>query len=653
MDFSGVPIMFIYKLLILFGCLMWFFPASAEENLPPWGIAVYMMPSDMIPEARKDFNEMAAIAAAHDIPIAVQWQTYESGTEKRAVRRALLTGGEDWYDSGTELPQGTKMSSRETFGDFLSWVQTAAPSEKRALVTWGHGGLEKGVGYEATDPLDVHYFTFDRMRGGAADAGYRCDLLVVCGCKGAVAEGVIAYAGFADSFTATTMDKIKLSSGLGPFDSWLEDLVSHPHWQAAEAGESWVERYRQTGGSYNTAIVMDLQQFTAPGGGLDQAAWVAAALHRREDKSVLVPLFQGMSANFQTSQNYSVLDDWLRDIAETDYGVDPSIQAAATAARQAMEDAVTHRWHGSISSNGLGIHTPWFENPPVSSPIPKESDFAVFDKAGFMETWIHEMPFINTFAYAYGDGSQQPNELKARVVEHHFDPDTRELRLRFNQPMVRASFDPAEDLDDDGSALEVASFTWEGYETLIVRLAELPSEPRILRLGPEIWDTHGLGMDQNGNGVAEESLDVFEAEIPAASETGVAYADWAQAQGIPGDLRGPADSPMGDEIPNLLKYASGLEAMTFHAPDDLLRIPDGTGAGRFAIRFYRSGTAVGAQVVPQRSDSLTEASWTHEGLTQEKLGEEGGRETWEVSMPLESHGFIRLKVETEEPASEQ
>ena len=254
-------------------CMLWLLLPlflSAQEDLPPWSIAVYMMPSDMIPEAKKDFAEMVAIAADSDIPIAVQWQTYDPDTDERAVRRALLTGNESWYSSGTELPAGTSMPDQAVFSDFLTWVKDVGPGQRRALVTWGHGGLERGLGYDGTGFLDSNYFTYDRMSAGAAAAGYTCDILVACGCKSAVTEGAIRYADFARYFTGTVKDKIKLSSGLGPFNTWLADVVAHPEWEGARVGQSWVERYKQSTGDYeNTAIVMDLRAFTAPDAALD------------------------------------------------------------------------------------------------------------------------------------------------------------------------------------------------------------------------------------------------------------------------------------------------------------------------------------------------------------------------------------------------
>ena len=483
--------------------------SAADEDLPPWGIAVYMMPSDMIPEARKDFDEMVAIAAAHDIPIAVQWLTFHSDTGERRVRRALLSGDEEWYSSGTVLPGISTMAERAVFADFLSWVQEVSPSQRRALVTWGHGGLERGLGYDGSG-LDVNYFTFDRMRDGAADAGYSCDLLVACGCKSAVAEGAIRYADFAQHFTGTALDKIKLSSGLGPFDTWLADLVANPDWDGPRVGQSWVERYQASTGSYgNTAIVMDLQDFIRPYGALDQAAWAAAALQRLHSVETLRPILSGIHANFQTSAGYTVLDDWLIALANPENGLDAQIHSRATQARTLMEDSISYRWHGASNANGLGFYTPYVEHPPTSAPIPPESEYLILDRASFLATWTRDMPFINVHAYAYGDGTQQPNTLLPRIIEHHFDEDSGTLTLRFNQPMVRSSFDRSQDAHLSGPGGSISADTWQGLDTLILSVAELQPGTHTLSIGPDIWDTHGVGMDQNSNGVAEETEDAY------------------------------------------------------------------------------------------------------------------------------------------------
>ena len=635
------------KSILAIGLLLLLPPApGAADDLPPWSIAVYMMPSDMIPEAKKDFAEMVAIAADHDIPIAVQWQTYDPDTDERAVRRALLSGNESWYSSGTELPAGTRMPDQAVFSDFLTWVKDVGPGQRHALVTWGHGGLERGLGYDGTGFEDTNYFTYDRMRAGAAAAGYTCDILVACGCKSAVTEGIIRYSNFARYFTGTVKDKLKLDSGLGPFNTWLADVVAHPEWEGARVGQSWVERYKQSTGDYtNTAIVMDLQAFTGPEAGLDQAAWAAAALQRFHDVDTLRPLLQGIHANFQTSAGYTVLDDWLIALANTDNGLDPRIQSAAALARTRMEDSITYRWYGANNANGPGFYTPYVENPPVSYPIPRENEYLILDKASFLTSWTRDMPFINTYAYAYGDGSQQPNDLKARITEHHFDPDTNQLRLHFNQPMVRASFDPDEDLDLGDSGVTVDHVTWDGYDKLILHLVDLPTNESPLRVGPGIWDTHGLGLDQNNNGAAEEIDDVYEVGLPGASAPEIGYADWADTQEIPEDKRGYEDTPAGDNLPNLLKYATGFEAMTPHAPQDIMDLSDDASPANVSVRFYRSKSAIDVQVTPQWSPRLDPPSWGAEGLIEEKLSDEGDREKWQVSMSDPTNGFIRLKVE--------
>ncbi|MFP4156342.1 MAG: hypothetical protein ACLFU4_01870 [Opitutales bacterium] len=644
-----MPVYPFIEMRLIFKCTFWLWLPlllSAQEELPPWSIAVYMMPSDMIPEAIKDFQEMVTTAADSDLPIAVQWQTYDPDTEQRSVRRALLSGNESWYSSGTELPEGTRMPDEAVFADFLSWVKTVSPSQRRALVTWGHGGLERGLGYDGSSLLDTNYFTYDRMSAGAATANYTCDILVACGCKSAVTEGAIHYADFAHYFTGTVKDKIKLGSGLGPFNTWLADVAAHPEWEGARIGQSWVERYKESTGSYeNTAIVMDLQAFTAPGAALDQAAWAAAALQRFHDVDTLRPLLHGIHANFQTSRGYTVLDDWLIALAADDNGLDPSIQSAAALARSEMEASITYRWYGANNANGLGFYTPYVENPPVSSPIPPESEYQILDRAGFLASWIHVMPFINTYAYAYGDGSQQPNDLKARIIEHHWDPDTKELRLSFNQPMLRSSFDPHQDLDFNGSGASVSDYRWNGYDQLILQLVHLPTDAHLLRVGPEIWDTHGLGLDQNSNGLAEESNDLYEINFPETSGEGPDFAEWVETQGIPEGSRSDADTPAGDNLPNLLKYATGFEAMTPHVLRDIMAVSENPPADHFSARFYRSKSAVGVRVVPQWSPDLKNDSWTTEGLSEDQLTEEADREAWEVSIPHQTKAFIRLKVE--------
>jgi len=126
----------------------------------------------------------------------------------------------------------------------------------------------------------------------------------------------------------------------------------------------------------------------------------------------------------------------------------------------------------------------------------------------------------------------------------------------------------------------------------------------------------------------------------------VAYRAWAAIQGVPYGAQGEADSPAGDGIGNLLKYAAGLSPMEYSSFDRLYTfVPDRAGQ-RFTI-FYNQSKRARASLVPEWTDSLTNA-WQTAGIDKAMATETISNETWEASVSLGQSGFMRLRAELEE-----
>lgn len=124
------------------------------------------------------------------------------------------------------------------------------------------------------------------------------------------------------------------------------------------------------------------------------------------------------------------------------------------------------------------------------------------------------------------------------------------------------------------------------------------------------------------------------------------YAYWLMNNpGIPLVLRGENDSPAGDGIPNLLKYACGLSAMDPCTTADLMTIQLAD-SNTFSVLYYKSKTAEDVTLQPIWAESL-HGSWSAVGIVTEKLGEDAEREHWKASIPMAESGFIKLRVTSE------
>lgn len=117
-------------------------------------------------------------------------------------------------------------------------------------------------------------------------------------------------------------------------------------------------------------------------------------------------------------------------------------------------------------------------------------------------------------------------------------------------------------------------------------------------------------------------------------------------------LRGPYDSPAGDGIPNLLKYATGLAPMERVNPSDFKMvqgIESGEEEGRhLKAYFYYNPALLGYDYLIEHSSDLT--VWDEVDPEWMGLEEHEGRMRWVVEMPLEGNlrGFLRLRVQEPE-----
>lgn len=117
------------------------------------------------------------------------------------------------------------------------------------------------------------------------------------------------------------------------------------------------------------------------------------------------------------------------------------------------------------------------------------------------------------------------------------------------------------------------------------------------------------------------------------------------------ELRGPADTPMDDGIPNLLKYVCGLNANIEYSPTDLFTgaIEISEGQSEFILYFYKSPDVVGATVFPVVAAHLTGGGedWSSDGIQIYRTWETDpdGRERWKAVFPCDARvGYLRLEA---------
>jgi hypothetical protein len=122
----------------------------------------------------------------------------------------------------------------------------------------------------------------------------------------------------------------------------------------------------------------------------------------------------------------------------------------------------------------------------------------------------------------------------------------------------------------------------------------------------------------------------------------MAYMDWLEYYSVPLSLRGENDSPANDGVPNLIKYACGLPAMTPASTPDFLAIIKGD-PGLFSVQYRVSRSALSVKLEPVWSNTAV-GPWLTNGVEKSILYSGTDSERWKASIPLSSSGFIKLRA---------
>jgi hypothetical protein len=130
------------------------------------------------------------------------------------------------------------------------------------------------------------------------------------------------------------------------------------------------------------------------------------------------------------------------------------------------------------------------------------------------------------------------------------------------------------------------------------------------------------------------------------------FATWAESIPEPG-LRGASDCPMGDGIPNLMKYAAGLDPTTAYATADLFSssLETDDGEPKLVMLYYKDPSAVNVHLYPVTAPALTD-EWVSDGVENLFTGQldENNREVWKAAVPIDGASrFLRLTAEADFP----
>jgi hypothetical protein len=136
----------------------------------------------------------------------------------------------------------------------------------------------------------------------------------------------------------------------------------------------------------------------------------------------------------------------------------------------------------------------------------------------------------------------------------------------------------------------------------------------------------------------------------SAPASGGGFSDWAELASLPANQRGANDTPAGDGVANLVKYALGGTPLTSAATrlPRMIAAQPGPGGNHPAIQYIRSRNAPGVSITVQVSTSLNfSVDLGHTIVTQEDLGNGTDRVTVRSNAAITQHAkqFFRLKVE--------
>jgi hypothetical protein len=124
------------------------------------------------------------------------------------------------------------------------------------------------------------------------------------------------------------------------------------------------------------------------------------------------------------------------------------------------------------------------------------------------------------------------------------------------------------------------------------------------------------------------------------------FSVWVASYGLADGQDGPSDTPAGDGISNLEKYAFGLIPTQVYNPGALFSMRIDAASGRMVLRYEKSKQATDVRIVPVWSASLADPVWNTTRIETARVGETDTHEIWEASMTMSDEAcFMRFRFE--------
>jgi hypothetical protein len=185
---------------------------------------------------------------------------------------------------------------------------------------------------------------------------------------------------------------------------------------------------------------------------------------------------------------------------------------------------------------------------------------------------------------------------------------------------------------DDASGVDQTQVSYDGGGSWVDYAGAMSFEE------PGMYAISYFSIDFQGNEEAPKTIYFVVTDVPELQ----GFESWLQ-QIADEAQRHPDACPMGDGIPNLAKYALGLDPDVFHSEADVFEslLED----GHLVLRYKKSKQATDAFIIPEWSQTLAVGSWQRTGIEQQNVeaGETDTHELREARLPrIESEAFMRL-----------
>ena len=340
--------------------------AATGDEMPEWGIYLYMCGSDLESEAgaaTDDLVEMlnaelpAGVTVVVETGGASEWQ---NETVDPDYLERYVIGGEN-FDCVDQQPLAS-MGESETFADFLSFCTEQYPAEKEAVILWNHGGGSiEGVAFD--ELFDYDALTLAEMKEafasvfGEQPGEIPLEMVGFDACLMATVETANVLEGYAGYMVASEEQE----PGCGwDYASFLHSLGEDTGISGDRLGELICDSFLEGCKAYGDYLdcTLSVVDVTAAGALVEayDAMGTEALLYACEDASY----FSKFGRGAKRAENYGINTDSagysgmvdLGDLAEHNRELIPDSYEDVVSA---LDDCVVYTVNGSYKTGASGL----------------------------------------------------------------------------------------------------------------------------------------------------------------------------------------------------------------------------------------------------------------------------------------------------------